>query len=779
MLLFCSTARGQAVSPSPINPTPSPLAETASKSESVSVGLLQEIEASLSSDRTTTTIERELPLLTSEIDILFRDGARILRSNPSGDILYSMTTGLKTLDQDLSRWNSDLARRASELSREAGRLNEMRSKWMLTQQQAQSSGTSPPLLRRIEHLIAAAGQTLNDIHSEKAQIVNDQDRIAEQQGLIADARDEVEQARRRIFDRLLVQDDPPIWTVNPSSDFHRNLIQELGILLAPEPTALRAYVERRMPTLLVPLIIFGLLLVALCLARRPVRKWTDLRLQHATAIFETPVSTAIVLSILLSASVFAQAPRSLREIFGLVALIPTTIVLRRLIEQRLLPILSALIAFWFVDLLRAFATPLPILSRWLLLGEILAAILFLWWLIRSPPGSNFKKAQDDHFQLVIKSYAFIALMVFGVAFVVGALGYVNLANLASSAVLRSAYLAIVLYAGIRIVDGLIQTLMQVRPLVLLGIVRRHGPMLGRRASLALQWIALLIWLSVTVQSLGLGETLSEMMVRVLGSTLTLGSIHLSLGQVLACVITVWASFLFSSFIRFLLEEDIYERFQITRGLPYAISTLLHYVVLLVGFFIGVAVIGVDMTKVTILAGAFTVGVGFGLQNIINNFVSGIILLFERPIKVGDLIQVGDATGVVKRIGVRACVIRTNEGSDIIVPNAKLISDQLANWTFSDLERAIVIPLSTAHDADPGQVMELVERVAAAHPLIIKKPPPQAFLVNFGPGPLSFELRAWTNIAEEWMQTRSELSVAINAALAQRGLRISDPKRPEL
>ena len=245
---------------------------------------------------------------------------------------------------------------------------------MLTQQQAQSSGTSPPLLRRIEHLIAAAGQTLDDIHSEKAQIVNDQNRIAEQQGLIADASDAVEQARRRIFDRLLVQDDPLIWTINPSSDFHKNLIQELGILLAPEPIALRAYVERRMPTLWVHVIIFGLLLVALCLARRPVRKWTDPSLRHATAIFETPVSSAIVLSILLSASVFAQAPRSLREIFGLVAMIPTTIVLRRLIEPRLFPILSALITLWFVpNLLRAFATPLPILSRWLLLGEILGA----------------------------------------------------------------------------------------------------------------------------------------------------------------------------------------------------------------------------------------------------------------------------------------------------------------------------------------------------------------------------------------------------------------------
>ena len=102
---------------------------------------------------------------------------------------------------------------------------------------------------------------------------------------------------------------------------------------------------------------------------------------------------------------------------------------------------------------------------------------------------------------------------------------------------------------------------------------------------------------------------------------------------------VWASFLVSKFFRFILEEDVYHYWKLERGIPQAISTMVHYAVLLTGFFIGLAAIGVDLTKVTILAGAFTVGVGFGLQTVINNFVCGLILLFERPIKVGDVIEV--------------------------------------------------------------------------------------------------------------------------------------------
>ena len=111
--------------------------------------------------------------------------------------------------------------------------------------------------------------------------------------------------------------------------------------------------------------------------------------------------------------------------------------------------------------------------------------------------------------------------------------------------------------------------------------------------------------------------------------------------------------------------------------------MLHYVILLVGFFVALGALGIDLTKVTILAGAFSVGIGFGLQNVINNFVSGLILLFERPIKVGDVIEVGGNLGEVSRIGIRASVIRTADGSEVIVPNGSLISSQVTNWTFSD------------------------------------------------------------------------------------------------
>jgi small-conductance mechanosensitive channel len=192
--------------------------------------------------------------------------------------------------------------------------------------------------------------------------------------------------------------------------------------------------------------------------------------------------------------------------------------------------------------------------------------------------------------------------------------------------------------------------------------------------------------------------------------------------------------------------------------------MLHYSILIVGFFVALGALGIDLTKVTILAGAFSVGVGFGLQNIINNFVSGLILLFERPIKIGDVIEIGGTVGEVRRIGIRACVIRTADGSEIIVPNGSLISSQVTNWTFSDRARAVDVSVNILPGTDSQRVAELLKSVAANQPGIAKEPVPLVYVVSFTAGAITFQLRAWTDRYQDWAQVKSDLAVAINEAL---------------
>jgi len=457
-------------------------------------------------------------------------------------------------------------------------------------------------------------------------------------------------------------------------------------------------------------------------------------------------------------------------VLGAAALIPTVSILRQLVEPHLFLILNALVVFYLLDQVRVVVSSLPVLSRLVFLGEMCGGILFLTRLGVTARLSEVPEAERDSVWKTITAGARAALVIFAAAVIANVLGYVSLANLLGNAVLGSAYLAVILYAVARIVDGLITFGLRVRPLVFLGMVRRHRLLLQRRLHQIVQWLACGLWGFETLELLSLRAPLVEKLREALTATLALGALTLSLGQVLAFGLTVWAAFLLSRFLRFLLEEDVYPRFRLARGVPYVISTMLHYVVLLIGFFLAIASIGVDMTKFTILVGAFGVGLGFGLQNVVNNFVSGLIVLFERPIKVGDVIQMDDAAGVVARIGIRATVIRTASGSDIIVPNSKLISDRVTNWTFSNSQRGIELPVSVASGADPHRVITVLKEVAGAHPLVTDNPPPQALLVKFGPSALDFELRVWTNRFEEWGQIRSDL--AINAAFGEERISVT-------
>jgi small-conductance mechanosensitive channel len=251
---------------------------------------------------------------------------------------------------------------------------------------------------------------------------------------------------------------------------------------------------------------------------------------------------------------------------------------------------------------------------------------------------------------------------------------------------------------------------------------------------------------------------------------------MSLGDLLLFTLVAWLSFLVSNGVRFLLEEDVFPRVQLAKGLPLALSRMAQYAILFVGFSMALGVLGLDLTKVTILAGAVGVGVGFGLQTIVNNFISGLILLFERPIRVGDAIQIGEFQGEVRRIGIRASTVRTWEGADVIVPNSHLVSERVANWTFAEPMRRMDIRVGVVYGTDPQRMIDLLLRVAGEHAKVLREPGPMALFLGFGDSALNFELRAWTDWVGEWVLIRSELTVAVNAALVEAGIAIAFPQR---
>jgi small-conductance mechanosensitive channel len=356
------------------------------------------------------------------------------------------------------------------------------------------------------------------------------------------------------------------------------------------------------------------------------------------------------------------------------------------------------------------------------------------------------------------------------------MGYLRVARLLVSGVLAGGVLALTLSASVRIVRAVIAFGLRLRPLRLLGMVQRHRDLLERRAQRILILMAVIAWSVRVLDYVGMFQPAVSLGKAVLAAKLERGSISLSLGDVLAFVLTVWAAYLLSSFTRFFLEEDVYPRRKVPQGFAYAASRLIHYLLMAVGFLLGLGILGMDLTRVTVLLGAFGVGIGFGLQSVVNNFVSGLILLFERPIHAGDMVEIGSLLGRVHRIGIRASIVRTRQGSEIIVPNSQLISEQVTNWTYSDRTRRIEMPIGVNYGAAPREVIAVIEAAAADNASVLNHPRPHAIFVGFGDSSLDFELRAWTERFEDWCQVKSELGMAVYDALLAAGFSIPFPQR---
>jgi small-conductance mechanosensitive channel len=228
-----------------------------------------------------------------------------------------------------------------------------------------------------------------------------------------------------------------------------------------------------------------------------------------------------------------------------------------------------------------------------------------------------------------------------------------------------------------------------------------------------------------------------------------------------------------------LADAWLRRTSLSRGAREASITVFGYVGILLAVLIGLSIAGIDFKNLAIIAGALSVGIGFGLQNIVNNFVSGLILLFERPIRRGDWIRVGQAEGYVRDISIRSTTIQAFDGSDVIVPNSEIISGQVVNMTLTDNYGRIAIPVSVAYGTDTEQVVKILKQAAESHPAVLTDDPTMRVVVNFmnfGENALNFELRCFIRDIVARGSVISELNQSINQAFQLNKVEMPFPQR---
>ncbi len=346
----------------------------------------------------------------------------------------------------------------------------------------------------------------------------------------------------------------------------------------------------------------------------------------------------------------------------------------------------------------------------------------------------------------------------------------------TSAVIGSGYFGLVLYAGVTVIITLLQLLLARQGISRFRLARDHAPPLVQLLIRLLTAGAAAGWALYAMDRFRILRATYAFVAEVLSYTLAVGEISISLGNVLVFLISVVIAFWAARTIRLVLHDEVLTRMALPRGVGNSIASLTYYLVLLLGLGIALSAAGFQTSQLTIVFGALGVGIGFGLQGVVNNFVSGLILMFERPIQPGDVVDISGTSGQVRDIGMRATRIKTFEGADVIVPNGTLLSEKLTNWTMLDRSRRIEVSIGVAYGSDPREVITLLANVARQTPGIEADPAPVVLFMGFGASALDFSLRAWTTDFDRWIDIRSDMLTGMYSALKQAGIDIPLPQR---
>ncbi len=263
---------------------------------------------------------------------------------------------------------------------------------------------------------------------------------------------------------------------------------------------------------------------------------------------------------------------------------------------------------------------------------------------------------------------------------------------------------------------------------------------------------------------------------VLEYSLTLGGTKITLLGLIEIVLVIIASLIVSRVLRRILKRRILPRFKLAEGAQFVILRLIHYVLVVIGLFLAINLVGIQMTSLAVIFGLLGVGIAFGLQNITSNFVSGLILLFERPVSVGDYIEVGGAMGKVQSINMRSTTVITRDNITLIVPNSSFISDTVTNWSVGDPKIRINVPVGVAYGSDTELVKRLLLEVAENHPDVLKDPKPDVLFREFADSSLNFDLRIWILNPMGRFKTISDINYAVDAAFREHNITIPFPQR---
>ncbi len=682
--------------------------------------------------------------------------------------------------EQMRGWQQGIANRTDAMAVIQTELIRRDTTWRLTRAEATKADAPPDVTELVDNILQRNRVLQDTVEARIVEVVRLQSQITRTIGLLQQVDDQTTEQLASMRRDLFSLDAPPLWKALTRADTTRDLRPDVRAGAAQTWRELKYFHEAyRLP------IYFHL---ASTLAFLFAVSWFRSKLDRHTAehpaaaarrILDHPAAGAWLVVTVAGLFLYPRAPLSVYDL-SLLAGVPA---LLSLLPGFLPPALTRPAAAWaLLFALQRLGVLLLTGAVWQRAGSLAIAMVGAVILLRLlRKGAQLEALGSDGYATAARFAARLSAATLIVAAGSNIIGNTSLAFFLTGGTVTSAYLLLVVLAAVQIFDGILIVVTRSEAAGTSRFVTQRKDQLVRDGLRLVGFASVLIWVVITLMVFDVMDPIWAFLQRALGASLTLGELHLSLGAILLFITTVWVSILISRAISSVLEMDVLSRLDMPKGLPSVISRLTRYTLVALGFLFALAAAGLKLTQLTILGGALGVGVGFGLQTIVSNFVAGLILAFERPIREGDIVQIQTATGEtlngeVRRIGFRASIIRTYDGAEVIVPNASLISNDVVNWTLSDQLRRLTIQVGVAYGTDPARVLELLRQVPTQYSTILKEPAPLAIFTGFGDSALNFELRFWISDISQVLILRSDVTTAINNTLVAAGIEIPFPQR---
>jgi len=763
-----------AATPTPAPGPAIPLPQIAPRAEELRQQL-REMDEHLTLDPTLSSIDQTLRSQEELIGEKRRELDELITITPTLTELQDVEQEWLAQRARYSAMRKTLIGRANAVEEDMRFLKNQQAEWEAVLNQIQDPTAIETVSERIREVQSEIQNSWIQANEQLSSLLALQGRVSQQNRVILDGLKNISQARAQLQRGLFVPDSPPLWDAASQKPPDRSLDHLVKLTFRRNLDRTREFIKaRRYPGLGV----LSLFLVALA-ANFAIRHRMLGRIEeHPDVVrlirpFRRPVFLALLAVLVAILPLMTVMPAQIRALVIVLSLAPVLGLLAPLIRPVFRPLLYVLVVFGMTAWIWETVVTSPGLKRWGLAVLNMASVAFVIWLT-SRARRQFQPSERKARLVIMGIYLSLALII--VSLTANVIGYVGFSRVLRSGTILSIYSAVVLYTAYLVTANFLSALILIRQANSPSTVGVRGKTMVRWTLGLMSWAAFFLWAYLTLNVFTIREPVMGAISFALTTPIRLRAASFTLGDVLTFILVLAAGIGLAGIIRVVLREDLLTRLSLKHGIPDAISTITYYLLLLVVFLLALSSSGVELSKFAILTGAFGIGAGIGLQNVISNFVSGIILLFERPVRRGDFLEIDRAMGEVIRLGMRSSSLRTPQGAEVIVPNSNLIANQVVNWTLTQEKLRTELLVKVAYGADPEKVSEILVKTAVSHPKVMREPVPLVFFLGFGDNSLDFELHCWVPQGVFRKAVNSEIAMKLAHEFRDAGIEIPAPKR---